>query len=146
MGQLVIIIDSLYIDISTIGLIIYWIWKPKHSVFMFGLFFFYIIRSFTIKIGQWPTIDFMIFKNIPFPSIMISYEETNDFYFSGHTGLCFVLFLEHYHRKNLAIWVVSLFFFFYTVFMLIYTGAHYTNDVIIGFICSISFYFIAKKF
>ena len=99
---------------------------------------FYFTRSFTLYFGgQWPKPVPFIFDYPGFPSLFISYAPANDCYFSGHIGICVLMMMFSWKNKHKK----SAFFFLclmlYTWVMLITTGAHYNNDVIIGTIWGI---------
>ena len=64
------------------------------------LTFFYPFRFLSLYGGHWPLPDYQTFHYPGIPSVLVPYEQTNDFYFSGHTGLCTVLlfmFILHYN-------------------------------------------------
>ena len=67
------------------------------------MFLFYPVRFVSINLGHWPFPDFFTFHDPGFPSIFIPYQPANDFYFSGHTGLCTILmfmFILHFNEKE----------------------------------------------
>ncbi len=69
-----------------------------------------------------------------FPSLYIHYGETPDFWWSGHIGFCFIMYLEF--RAAGWIWwsYFSLFVLVYTFAMLTITRFHYSVDMIAGLI------------
>jgi hypothetical protein len=65
--------------------------------------FFYPFRFLSLYGGHWPLPDYQTFHYPGIPSVLVPYDQTNDFYFSGHTGLCTVLlfmFILHYNDNE----------------------------------------------
>lgn len=80
------------------------------------------------------------------PSIFVSYAKANDLYFSGHTG-CLTIFLfghiyNNLKKRTILITVILI----YTMFFLLVTNVHYTNDIIIGFCCGFSLVTVTYKY
>ena len=67
-----------------------------------------------------------------FPSIMVSYLKTNDFFYSGHCGLPIVLLCEFRLLKMNIMSGICLFTFFLETFTMLTLRGHYTIDVIAG--------------
>ena len=67
-----------------------------------------------------------------FPSIMVSYLKTNDFFYSGHCGLPIVLLCEFRFLKINIMSAICLFVFFLETFTMLTLRGHYTIDVIAG--------------
>jgi len=66
-------------------------------------------------------------------SIMVPYDHTRDFYFSGHTGLAVIISLEVMKTKMpLTIKIFSYIMIGWFIFMLISTRVHYSIDIIGG--------------
>ena len=97
---------------------------------------FYIVRAFVITFGgKFPNLNNYLFNDPGFPSIFISYLKSNDLYFSGHIGLLTMcLFLSIREKLSPGITLMLGISFLNTLFSLIFLGAHYTNDIIIGII------------
>jgi len=75
-----------------------------------------------------------IFENPGFHSLTVPYHDTNDFYYSGHVGTCFLLFLE-FHASG---WPRMSYYCLFTLVnqwvMMTFTGNHYVIDLISGMI------------
>ena len=64
---------------------------------------FYPFRFLSLYGGHWPLPDYQTFHYPGIPSVLVPYDQTNDFYFSGHTGLCTILmfmFILHFNDKE----------------------------------------------
>ena len=112
----------------------------KKGDFLIYLALFYPTRMISMNFGYWPIPDFQTFRYPGFPSLFVPYEQTNDFFFSGHTGLCTIvctyLILTYPNNK---LWMTYGFFLvLFTVYMLIVTRSHYFNDIIYGFLIGLT--------
>lgn len=67
-----------------------------------------------------------------FPSIMVSYLKTNDFFYSGHVGLPVLLMCEFYILKYYYMFGFCIATFFIEFFTMLATRGHYTIDLITG--------------
>lgn len=67
-----------------------------------------------------------------FPSIMVSYLKTNDFFFSGHCGLPILLLCEFNFLKIQWIKIICIFTFVLECFTMLSLRGHYSIDIIAG--------------
>jgi len=67
-----------------------------------------------------------------FPSIMVSYFKTNDFFYSGHCGLPIVLLCEFNHLGMKLMQAFCIFTFIFECFTMLVLRGHYTIDIITG--------------
>ena len=75
----------------------------KSTMLLMYLGLFYPFRFLSLYGGHWPLPDYQTFHYPGIPSILVPYDQTNDFYFSGHTGLCTILmfmFILHFDDKE----------------------------------------------
>ena len=75
----------------------------KSSMLLIYGVFFYPFRFISLNGGHWPLPDYQTFHYPGIPSILVPYDQTNDFYFSGHTGLCTILlfmFILHFDEDE----------------------------------------------
>lgn len=99
LNNFTIAFDSFLIDMTMFFFMFRMIVFGKSSVLIVYLFFFYPFRFLSLYGGHWPLPDYQTFHYPGIPSVLVPYDQTNDFYFSGHTGLCTVLmfmFILHY--------------------------------------------------
>lgn len=143
-------IDGLLIEFCFFSLGILWVKNGNSSSLVPAIMFFYIFRSFCMSASKWPQPPGYIFSNPGIPNFFISYKNTNDLYFSGHSGGLMVLLLEvvYYSRKGFMFLLFPL--LFYTVFILLVENMHYLNDIIIGlaagFLISRIIYYYKKNY
>jgi hypothetical protein len=81
-----------------------------------------------------------------FPSIMVSYLKTNDFFYSGHCGLPIILFCEFKLLKMNFMAVFCIFTFLIEIFTMIVLRGHYSIDIISGAIISHYIWEITKNY
>ena len=100
---------------------------------------FYPGRLLSMHVGHWPTPPKQTFTYPGFPSLFVPYAKTNDYYYSGHTGLCIILLMMmilHIQKRT------SIFFgcivLSATLYMLTVTRAHYVNDIFIGAVAALT--------
>lgn len=80
-----------------------------------------------------------------FPSIMVYYGESSDFFYSGHVGVCLFLALENFAHDNLITGVFSLLLMVLTGFIMIISRAHYFIDIVAGIVFSHYFWIMSER-
>lgn len=137
LNKALIFIDSLFIDLLVLYQIIRFGSSGKRCV-VFGMLLFYSFRTFSLSFcGQWPQPKQYLFVNPGVPSYFVPYDETNDFYFSGHTGLLVGMLVDALcHRNHRTASVIGA-GAAYTMLILFATGGHFLNDILIGAVVSI---------
>lgn len=125
-----LIISSALIDIATIVFSAFWIktsktWRPVIAITLFLGFRVFVQALFQLKYPEGYLWDYP-----GFPSLMVSYEKSNDFFFSGHVGIPILIGLEFYYNGynwiSSACLVISLLEFANMIVM----RGHYTIDMI----------------
>lgn len=95
------------------------------------------------------TPDGCIWKYPGFPSLVVSYNMTQDFFFSGHVGFTTFCALENYSLHKFKLAALAAFSTFFEILVLVFTRAHYTIDLFTGIViahyCWIISGRIAKK-
>jgi len=61
-----------------------------------------------------------------FPSLIVPYGDTTDFFYSGHVGFLNIAALEWYKQKIYKMSYFTIFVMFYTIFVLLIFRAHYS--------------------
>lgn len=67
-----------------------------------------------------------------FPSLIVPYGDTTDFFYSGHVGFLNIAALEWYKQKIYKMTYLTVFVMFYTIFVLLIFRAHYSIGKIIS--------------
>lgn len=121
------LMDGFCLSIICIGICLD---KSLHS--HVGTFTFYTLRNICQQTMMFPLPPKWRFYDPGVPSILISFEEVSDFYFSGHTGAVFLLTLEFQRRGWRRCFYFGLVLTAVTAALMITTRAHYTVDIIDG--------------
>lgn len=131
-NRLFIALDSLMIDVLVVVSLSMYLLKGAMGV-AYVPPLFYIVRALGLQLGgQWPRPAPYLFADTRVPSLFVTYEPTNDLYFSGHIGLTTSLFVVSLHAGRRKMTVLAAVALLYTLAVLTLTGGHYTNDMIIG--------------
>ncbi len=80
-----------------------------------------------------------------FPSLVIPYDKTNDFFFSGHVGGALIASLEYRANGHFYIFLFGLFTMACQFFMMVCMRGHYSIDLFSGLIFGLFFFLIAVK-
>ena len=67
-----------------------------------------------------------------FPSLIIPYGESNDFFWSGHCGFLMIVTLEWYENRRRVMVFITVLINIYIGFVMVVFRIHYTVDIIIG--------------
>lgn len=141
-----IIFSSITLD--SLLLIAFYRWTRYSSSYRLPLanVFFYITRAICQKLI---VIEYPEGYNWGYPgffSFSIPYGETNDFFYSGHVGICIVQYLEF----NAVGWKYagrfSLFVCCVQIYMMLVLRAHYTMDMIAAIIFAHYFWLMGDRY
>ena len=100
------ILNSFVIDAGIVLHLVWYMWRGQNTALFYAFFCFCHFRGLCILSGKWPQTPYYIVSDPGFPSLMVPYEPTNDYYFSGHCTTMTLLFLgfvayfgQHYGGK-----------------------------------------------
>jgi len=139
-----IIFASFMIDTNVFIMSARWIIFGKSFKTFLTIFCFYAFRAFmqSVFFMGYPT-DY-IWGHPGMFSVAVPYQPANDFFFSGHVGLCVICFLD-FKRENVPFMkqfaFVSIFVEF---FVLLVTRAHYFIDLVTGLIVAHYVYLLGE--
>lgn len=135
-SSLLLILSSLVID--ALGIFLLWQSVVGKSMRPFvGLLILFGMRQLCQAVCTLPAPDSMVWFDPTFPSLLVTYDVSNDFFFSGHTGIAVLGAVEIVRlkgRKWLPLGVMIVAFEALTVLVL---HAHYTMDVFTGIIAAL---------
>lgn len=140
------IISSLLIDLTVLSTMIMWIIQGKSWRFFVNGVCFYGMRAIIQFTFMMPFPEYYSFDYPGFPSLMVSYAKTNDFFYSGHVGIPIICANEYYKNKSYIIACICLFISVFQGFILLIHHAHYGLDIIIGMICAHYFCKVTDKY
>ena len=130
------IIGSLLLDISFLLNLISWCLYDKYWSNVISICFFYSIRSIIQSVNRIkiPFEEGYEWKYPNFPSICVNYFISNDYFWSGHVGICIICGFFSYYRKQYILSTFSFFAGFYEAILVLESRTHYTIDIPFGFI------------
>lgn len=135
----IIIISSLLIDLLSIAIVVLWIGWGKSWRFLISTTSFYLFRAMMQFLYNMPYPEYYCFNYPGFPSLMVSYLKTNDFFFSGHVGIPLLLGFEFINQGKPGMMLVCIFTSLYEAFVLVATNGHYGTDIIFGWLFALYF-------
>ena len=129
------IIGSILLDLVFVLGIVSWILYDKYWTALITVIFFYGTRGFLQSIYRniVPKNEGWIWYYPKFPSISVNYYEANDFFFSGHVGICVLNAFLALYRKHYIFCVFCFISCLLEGILVLITRTHYTIDIPIGF-------------
>jgi len=107
---------------------------------------FYGIRVICQNIYAMKAYDGFYWDYPGFPSLVVPYGATNDFFYSGHIGCCMLVFLEFSRMGWMKLRFGCLFTMACQVLLMIITRGHYSIDMIAGFFIAHYCYLIVQNY
>jgi hypothetical protein len=131
-----LIVSSGLIDGLAIFLLLRWLFGPTVRPFL-GLVMLLALRQLMQAICALPAPPDMIWHYPGFPSLLVTYNVGNDFFFSGHTAIAVFggIELARVGRRWLTILPVAIVCF--EIVTVLVLRAHYTMDVFTGLLAAI---------
>ncbi len=141
-----LIMCSLFMDLMFFATGIYWILHGNSSRIVISILFFYALRAAVQQMFFCPYPKYYFWDDPGFPTLVVPYGRSSDFFFSGHIG--FVTLCTSEWIKNKKYWVASLLMLggAYTIFILLVYQAHYSIDIFTGIICGSWVFLMVDKF
>jgi hypothetical protein len=132
-----LILSSALIDGLGLFLLARWLFGPSVRPFM-GLVLLLGLRQILEALCALPAPPNMIWHYPGFPSLLVTYNVGNDFFFSGHTAIAVFggIELARLGKRWLAIVAVAIVLF--EIATVIILRAHYTMDVFAGILAALS--------
>lgn len=122
-----LIISSFFIDLFAIFIVLYSVLGASIRPFASLLILFALRQCFQV-ICALPKPPGLIWRYPGFPSLLVTYEVENDFYFSGHTSIAMLATIELF-MINPYIGVIAGVITIFEMITVIVLRAHYTMDV-----------------
>jgi membrane-associated phospholipid phosphatase len=79
----------------------------------------------------------MIWRDPDFPSLLVTYNVANDFFFSGHTAIAVFAATQLARRRLTGLLTLGIVLAVFEIATVIVLRAHYTMDVIAGAIAAL---------
>lgn len=135
-ADLLLIVSSACIDGLGLFLLGRWLFGGSVRPFL-GLVTLMVLRQILQALCSLPAPPHMIWHYPGFPSLLVTYQVTNDFFFSGHTAIAVfgAVELARLDRKWLTATAVLLVLFEMATVLVL--RAHYTMDVFTGLLAAL---------
>lgn len=131
--------------IDFLNLLLFFQWLLKPSCNLIGtLGIFYAIRSIIFAFTIFPLPSPYLF-DFSYPSLLIPIDPTNDLFFSGHTGNMVICYITYKRTGQGKLAQSSLIWVIFTMVILHLTGGHYTNDLLFGFLWSLTSFIVGYR-
>lgn len=127
-----IALTSLYLDSMFIFFAVHFILYAKNARLLYSVGFFYIVRAICQALFLFEFPIGYTFEDPGFPSLMVPYQVTSDFYFSGHSGILLFITIELWHLRFTKLCICNILVLLCMVAVMLTTRGHYSIDVVIG--------------
>lgn len=131
-----LIVSSLLIDLLGLWLIAASIFGKTMRPFV-GLLIVFALRQVTQALCALPPPEGMIWRSPGVPSLLVTYQVANDFFFSGHTAIA-VFGATQLFRLRRPVWaIVGVAIALFEAGTVICLRAHYSMDVLAGAVAAL---------
>ena len=131
-----LILSSLLIDGLALFLLGRWLFGPSVRPFL-GLVLLLALRQIMQAICALPAPSNMIWHYPGFPSLLVTYNVGNDFFFSGHTAIAVFGGIELARLVKRWLTIVAVGIVLFEIATVLILRAHYTMDVFTGLLAAI---------
>ncbi|HLZ50949.1 MAG TPA: phosphatase PAP2-related protein [Candidatus Acidoferrum sp.] len=131
-----LILSSALIDGLGVFLLVRWLFGPSVRPFL-GLFLLLGLRQILQAICALPVPPNMIWHYPGFPSLLVTYNVGNDFFFSGHTAIAVFGGIELARLGKRWLTIVAAGIVVFEILTVLVLRAHYTMDVFTGLLAAI---------
>jgi PAP2 superfamily protein len=131
-----LVVSSALIDALGLFLLGSWLFGGSVRPFL-GLVLLMLLRQVLQALCSLPVPPGMIWHYPGFPSLLVTYQVSNDFFFSGHTAIAVfgAIELSRLHRKWLTFAAILVVLF--EIATVLVLRAHYTMDVFTGLLAAL---------
>lgn len=143
-ANLLLISSSAFIDVLALFLLARGIFGPSLRPFL-GVLLALGLRQLVQGLCALPPPPSMIWRNPGFPSLLVTYGVSSDFFFSGHTTLAVLGALELGRLRKLWLTGLALLVALFEIATVIVLRAHYTMDVFTGALAALLIAGIAAR-
>src|SRR5712664_1167334 len=131
-----LIVSSALIDALGLFLLGRWLFGGTVRPFL-GLFLLMVLRQLMQAICALPPPPNMIWHYPGFPSLLVTYNVANDFFFSGHTAIAVFGAIELSRLRRNWLTAIAVLIACFEVATVLILRAHYTMDVFTGIVAAL---------
>lgn len=130
-ANVLLIVSSAFIDLLGLFLIAEWVFVGRSRGFL-GLVLLLALRQVMQALCALPPPPNMIWRYPGFPSLFVTYDVGNDFFFSGHTAIAVFGAIELSRLRRRWLTLLGFAVVIFEVATVLILRAHYTMDVFTG--------------
>jgi hypothetical protein len=130
-ANVLLIVSSALIDLLGLFLVAEWVFVGRSRAFL-GLVLLLALRQVMQALCALPPPPNMIWRNPGFPSLFVTYNVGNDFFFSGHTAIAVFGAIELSRMRRRWLTALGFAVVIFEVATVLTLRAHYTMDVFSG--------------
>ena len=143
LADTLLICSPLVIDLVAIFIIVSSIFGATMRPFL-ALLMLFLLRQICQGLSPLPAPTGMIWHHPGFPSLLVTYQVANDFFFSGHTAIATIGAIEM-GRIGRRWWLPAVLLLLFEATTVIVLRAHYTMDVYAGMISALLVAIVAAR-
>lgn len=132
-ANLLLIVSSGIIDLLGIFLLLRWIFGASVRPFL-GLVIVLGLRQIVQGLVTLPTPPDSIWHYPGFPSLLVTYSVSNDYFFSGHTAIAVLAVTEIARLRKRWLTALGVLIAIFEIATVLVLRAHYTMDVFTGIV------------
>jgi hypothetical protein len=132
-ANLLLIVSSAIIDLLGIFLLARWIFGASLRPFL-GLVIVLGLRQIIQSVVALPTPPNSIWHYPGFPSLLVTYSVSNDYFFSGHTAIAVLAVTEIARLRKHWLTALGILVAVFEIATVLVLRAHYTMDVFTGIV------------
>jgi len=141
-----LITSSFFIDFVIVFFSILWTKRGRSYRPVIAYMLFYSMRGLTQHLFQMRYPEGYLWEYPGFPSLVISYLKTNDFFFSGHIGFPIIAAMEFYYFGYVNMYYFCLMSSAFEALTMIFLRGHYSIDLLAGVIFAHYAFLISEKY
>lgn len=142
-ANILLIVSSAIIDGLVIFLLSMWIFAGAVRPFL-GLVLVLGLRQIMEALVSLPAPPEAIWHYPGFPSLLVTYGVSNDYFFSGHTALTVLAATEFARLKKLPLTMLGVALVWFEMATVLVLQAHYTMDVFTGLVTGLYAAYLAQ--
>ena len=123
---------SLYLDGMIIFFSVHIILYAKNARILISVGVFYFSRAICQALFLFEFPIGYAFDDPGFPSLMVAYQVTSDFYYSGHCGILVFIAMELRHLGHKKLYYCNILVLMFMIFVMLSTRGHYSIDIVIS--------------
>jgi hypothetical protein len=139
-----LIVSSAIIDLLGVFLLVKWIFGPSVRPFL-GLILVLGLRQLMQALVALPAPENSIWHDPGFPSLLVTYDVANDYFFSGHTAIAVLGATELARIGRRWVTGLAVLIVVFEAAAVLVLRAHYTMDVFTGAIAALYVAFVAGR-